>query len=188
MRPLSLDFIGRRRSRSRRLIIMSLLSGLSALAVSLALSYKQSAKEVNALADELRKRDDTSRQVKPPPLTLQQLEVEQASSKEAMAVVGKLSTPWDALFRIFESIVDEDTVLLALDPQPVNGEIQVTAESRNFPAMLAYVKRLRESPSLRDVYVSSHEVQQQDPQHPVRFVINARWDTTVTAENASKRR
>ena len=39
--------------------------------------------------------------------------------------------------------------------------------------MFSFVRRLGEAPLLADVHLVSHQVQREDPQHPVQFSIQA---------------
>jgi hypothetical protein len=41
--------------------------------------------------------------------------------------------------------------------------------------VLEYLRFLGAQPKLANVYLQSHQLQQQDPQHPVRFVLGAAW-------------
>lgn len=168
------------------LVTSALMIILSSIALYLGIVYVQTSRDIATMNAELVRRKEMRHTKEAVPPNAQQLELEKAQNKEANEVIDRLSTPWDTLFRIFESTVDEDTVLLELEPQADQNEVQVTAESRNFSTMLDFVRRLQESPSLHDVYVSSHQVQQQDPQHPVRFVVNAKWDRTLRDQPAKK--
>jgi hypothetical protein len=41
--------------------------------------------------------------------------------------------------------------------------------------VLQYLRFLAARPALADVYLQSHDLQKQDPQRPVRFVLSAEW-------------
>src|SRR3546814_13332811 len=45
--------------------------------------------------------------------------------------------------------------------------------------MLEYLRQVRKAPALRDAYLVSHQFNLQDPQKPVRFVIEGRWQDDV---------
>lgn len=93
----------------------------------------------------------------------------------ASRVIDKLDLPWDSLFAAVESAFNQQATLLAIEPDAETRQVRLTAEAKDFPAMLDYLKQLQQSPALRDAYLSSHQINQQDSQRPVRFVINARW-------------
>ena len=103
------------------------------------------------------------------------VEHEQSELKTMGQVTARLSLPWDALFNEIEATVDEHVTLLIVEPDAEKGALQVTAEARDLASMLAYGKRLAASARFKDALIQSHQVQAQDPQRPVRFVVAARW-------------
>jgi len=184
MRALDLDFIGRSRNRrrKRRGVILLLLS--CTLAAYIGASYYKANQQLAATTAELQRQRAANRQTEPVAVTAEQTEQIRAEIKQANKIIAKLALPWDELFRIVESSVDENTTLIALEPDAERGEVQITVEARNLAAMLDYVKRLQESPALKDVHVASHQIQQQDPQRPVRFVVSAKWDHDNAVANS----
>lgn len=109
------------------------------------------------------------------PAQKQALEQLDSELKLASAIIGRLSMPWDDLFYEVEMAVDEQVSLLNVEPDTEKRELRITAEAKNLMAMLEYQKRLSTSELFRNVHVTSHQIQQQDPQKPVRFVVNAQW-------------
>ncbi|MTV40557.1 PilN domain-containing protein [Duganella radicis] len=110
--------------------------------------------------------------------TRQNAEVLSAKDEEikyANRVIDRLALPWDRLFNEMENTVDADVVLLDVAPDAERGRISFTSETRDLSTMLNYERRLAQSPLLRDVVIQSHQVQIQDPQKPVRFVVAADW-------------
>jgi Tfp pilus assembly protein PilN len=99
----------------------------------------------------------------------------QAEINYANRVIDRLALPWDRLFNEMENTVDSQVVLLGVEPDAERGRISFTSEARDLSAMLSYERRLGGSALLRDVHVQSHQVQIQDPQRPVRFVVGATW-------------
>lgn len=93
----------------------------------------------------------------------------------ANRIIERLDTPWDALFDAVEHAFGEQVTLLNVEPDTERREVRLTAEAKDMTAMLEYVKQVRQSPVLKDAYLASHQINQQDPLRPVRFVVNARW-------------
>jgi len=93
----------------------------------------------------------------------------------ARHVIEQLDTPWPTLFAAVETAYDDNVTLLGVEPEPERREVRLLAEAKDAEAMLAYVRQVRQSPVLRDAWLVNHQVNQQDPLHPVRFTINARW-------------
>ncbi len=93
----------------------------------------------------------------------------------ARHVIEQLDAPWPTLFAAVETAYDDNVTLLGVEPEPERREVRLLAEAKDAEAMLAYVRQVRQSPVLRDAWLVNHQVNQQDPLHPVRFTINARW-------------
>ena len=93
----------------------------------------------------------------------------------ANRVIEKLDRPWDALFAAVEGATGDQSALLGIEPDPETRQVHLTAEAKSFSAMLDYLKQVRQSPVLQSAYLVSHQINQQDPQKPVRFTIDAPW-------------
>jgi Tfp pilus assembly protein PilN len=95
--------------------------------------------------------------------------------QRAKGVIQQLTLPWEKMFAAIESSDDKGVALLTIQPDAEKRHITVGGEAKNLLIMLDYVRRLETSGALTHVYVTSHEVQQQDPQKPVRFMLEASW-------------
>jgi len=95
--------------------------------------------------------------------------------QRAKAVIQHLTLPWTRLFAAIESTDKQNVALLAVQPDASKRRITIGGEAKNLAAMLEYVRSLEKSGMLSRVYVTSHEVQRQDPQHAVRFMLEASW-------------
>jgi hypothetical protein len=95
--------------------------------------------------------------------------------KRANEVIDQLALPWDQLFAAVEGAAGKDVALLAIQPDKRKREVTIGGEAKNVAAMLDYMRRLNESKPLRKVDLLSHQIQQQDPQKPVRFNLSAKW-------------
>lgn len=98
-----------------------------------------------------------------------------AEIKRANEVIDQLALPWDQLFAAVEGAAGKDVALLAIQPDKRKGEVAIGGEAKNVAAMLDYMRRLNEAKQLRKVDLLSHQIQQQDPQKPVRFNLSAKW-------------
>jgi Tfp pilus assembly protein PilN len=97
----------------------------------------------------------------------------QAESKAAELVVRQLTVPWAALIATLEKAATRDTALLQLQPDADQRRLRLTAEARDREAMFAYVQRLEGSSALAEVHLVSHQVQNEDPQRPIQFSVQA---------------
>jgi Tfp pilus assembly protein PilN len=95
--------------------------------------------------------------------------------KRADEILLRLKLPWNALFASVESGSMPNVALLAIESDTDKGRVKISGEARDLEAMLDYLRFLGTQPTLAEVYLQSHQVQQQDPQRPVRFVLSADW-------------
>lgn len=108
-----------------------------------------------------------------------QAPTESAQRKEEIAtangLIRQLTLPWEALFSTFELATNKDVALLSIEPDAKKRIVKVTAESKTVQGMLEYMKRLQKSPLLDEVVLQKHEVQMQDPEKPLRFIVTSVW-------------
>lgn len=95
--------------------------------------------------------------------------------KQANEILAQLGLPWEALFRDIESSAQHRVALLAIEPDASKHTVRITGEARDMNAMLAYIQFLQQKSSLRNVYLHSHQIDQQVAEKPVRFTIGATW-------------
>ncbi len=95
--------------------------------------------------------------------------------KQANEVLRKLTMPWEKLFQAVEAPAGKDVTLLALAPDAEKQVVKINGEAKDFDAVLQYITDLEEREEFGQVYLQSHQVQQQDPDKPVRFSLLATW-------------
>ena len=93
--------------------------------------------------------------------------------KSAESVVRQLALPWASLIQAIEQSATREVAILQLQPDAETRTVKLTAEARSRAAMFDYLRRLGAAPGLADVYVVSHQVQRDDPQHPIQFSLQA---------------
>jgi Tfp pilus assembly protein PilN len=99
----------------------------------------------------------------------------------ARLVTQQLTLPWGVLFEAVEQSATGRVALLSLRPETSQNLVRITAETRDFADAVEFVRRLEATRRLRSVHLASHQVQEQDPQRPIRFVVVG----TLVAEEAS---
>ena len=93
------------------------------------------------------------------------------------SVMADLSLPWEPLFRTLEKLNDTgDIRLIALEPNPRQHKLRITAESADTGIMLLYVEKLGRQSIFKDVFLLTHEQTGNSPM-PVRFVVEAAWQS-----------
>ncbi len=98
--------------------------------------------------------------------------------KHANEVLNKITLPWDALFQAVEWSSGKDVALLAMEPNAERHVVRISAEAKNIPALMSYLRHLEEQKIFNSVYLQSHQVQQRNPEKPVRFTLVATWIVT----------
>ena len=104
------------------------------------------------------------------PIPKEKLEEE---TRSAEAVVRQLTLPWASLIGTIEQAATREVAILQLQPDAETRVLRLTAETRQRETMFDFVRRLSASQGLADVHLVSHQVQREDPLHPVQFSIQA---------------
>lgn len=164
MRPLALNHQAPRRTASPRALNALVLLAL-ACNVACGLYYEELAGRRQALL---------APPPSPSPAARRGPDL-QAELRRAGDSVRALSLPWSDVFGAIEGAGSADVSLLAIDPMPDKRVVKLHAEARNMDAVLAYLRALSGSAALASVSLQSHQVQQGDPQHPVRFLVLLEW-------------
>ena len=94
-------------------------------------------------------------------------------ARAAEAVVRQLTLPWAALLGAIEQSATREVAILQLQPDAEQRLVRLLAEARHREAMFEYLRRLSSARALADVHLVSHQVQQNDPQHPIQFAVQA---------------
>ena len=95
--------------------------------------------------------------------------------RTAQAVSKTLMTPWARLLESLGSTGDLGVALLSMEPSVAKRSVRLTAEARNWESMLRYLAALQHDGRLSAVSLVSHQLQQQAPGTPIRFVVQAEW-------------
>ncbi len=94
---------------------------------------------------------------------------------QANRLAAELRAPWGELLSTFETQGGPDIGLLKLEPDARTGVVRVTGHARDAKSLFAYVKSLEADARLRQVALVNHELDQDTPGRPLRFVLQAGW-------------
>jgi Tfp pilus assembly protein PilN len=97
------------------------------------------------------------------------------AEKQGETILRELTVPWQDLLAIVEDYRDHDVALIGIDQNPAQSQIRITAEAKDFDAMIAYLKYLQRSVLLREAVLNSHLVETNVAGTPVRFQVTAIW-------------
>ncbi|HEU5176653.1 MAG TPA: PilN domain-containing protein [Burkholderiales bacterium] len=97
-----------------------------------------------------------------------------ASPQEVAAAretVERLALPWDDLFSAIESAASDKVALAAIEPDPRNGTVTISGDSKDYLAALSYVLNLSNTDGLARVQLVRHEQKNEG----VSFAVSAAW-------------
>ena len=176
MKPARIDFapptLYRSLALARPVTWLAVAAGL-ALCIGAAVMAQRSAMQASHWEA---KRQAAIVQHAPSPAraTTQPIPAGQATAVNTM--VARLNVPWRDLFQSIESATTSERIaLLEITPDPARHTLKGTAEARNSEDMLAYMTRLAAQPFFTNVTLTSHEINLQDPNRPLRFQFAAQW-------------
>jgi Tfp pilus assembly protein PilN len=164
---LDLDYAVRR--SSKHLPGLALLAVAAALAVWLGLERAVALREADTLQGQL---DRVARK----PNAASRLDPRLAREvRQANEVLVRMSAPWERLFAAIEAASNPRIALLALNPDPKSGKIELTGEAAERAALVEYLDALRQQPALKNVYLLSEQATVQGAPRALRFVVTATW-------------
>ena len=67
--------------------------------------------------------------------------------------------------------------LLAQPPEPDAGKrlVRVSGEAKDSAALFAYIRILQANKAMTSVYLKHQQVQEHNPERPIRFTLDASW-------------
>ena len=89
--------------------------------------------------------------------------------------IHQLNLPWDILFTQLESAKSDGVALLGIEPNAKSNAIKVEGEAKDYAAMIQYVRSLSKQGVLQGVYLTEHKMDDQNPDKPVHFTLEASW-------------
>jgi len=91
--------------------------------------------------------------------------------------IRRLNLPWETIFAALNAASTPEVALLSLEPDASAGVVHLIGEARSTEAMLALQHGLEAQPGIASAVVSRHELRGDSPGAPVRFSLEARWET-----------
>jgi hypothetical protein len=107
-------------------------------------------------------------------------EVDEHQNKEladAKKIGTSLNLAWGQLFVAIEASMNADVTLLNITSNSSSGDLYVSGNARNFKSILTFVQALKDqwtqAQDLSLVYLSSHQLEEQNSLRSIRFAVNA---------------
>lgn len=98
-----------------------------------------------------------------------------AEIKAANEVIMQLTLPWNELFNALEETNTSDIALLGIEPDSRKRVVRLSGEAKNATALLEYIRLLQANKAMSSVYLRRQQVEEQNPEKPVRFTLDASW-------------
>lgn len=173
MRALDLDF--RRQNRSAQWLGMALLLAGLASALAAGAQYRHLAGELPAAEASLHQSGTVARGQSAATHSSGVRPQDSQEMKRATEVAFALKLPWNDLFASVEAANTPNVALLSIESDTGKRQVKIAGEAKDMDSMLDYLRFIAAQPKLANAYLQSHQLQQQDPQRPVRFVLGADW-------------
>lgn len=133
--------------------------------------FREAEQEAARLVQEIEARQQTLKSVK---TKADKPGLPERSVLAINQAITRLNLPWDDFFAIFEAERREHVALLALEPDSQQG-LRVIAEAKTPADMTDFIATLASEKRLSDVKLVKHEINDQDPNLPIRFQVEAQW-------------
>jgi hypothetical protein len=94
-----------------------------------------------------------------------------AARATRMRVSAQLAYSWQPTFDALAAARSSKIALVSLDAIQNKSQLKLVGEARQLADAIAFIESLQQQPGIRRAALTEHEVQADDPQHPVRFNI-----------------
>lgn len=109
------------------------------------------------------------------PVAARQPSVPAAQAAAVNEIILRLNLPWGALRDAVQAATTPNVALLALEPDARKHSLRISAEARGSDEMIDYVEQLQRQDWFSGVALAHHEINDLDPNHPMRFQVDAQW-------------
>jgi hypothetical protein len=97
----------------------------------------------------------------------------------AAQIDTQLQLPWNDFLQAIESSNMPSVALLGVEAQGSARVLHLVGEAKEIEDVLAYVKKLRASPALHDVFLAGQEEKLVGAVKVIRFTVDATWGAAI---------
>jgi Tfp pilus assembly protein PilN len=178
MKPMDIDFAPTSWQRSLAQI-HPLSWGLLVLALIFSLFVLMTAKNITAQRQEQQqelqnKQSRLFRRAPPPPPVPRRTTPEPQVRAVNLAIL-QLNLPWRDLLNALEDGTPKTIAFISIEPDAKKQALKGVAEAADSEAMLDFISQLKQQKFFDQVNLSKHEINEQDPNKPLRFQFEAHW-------------
>lgn len=109
------------------------------------------------------------------PVEVARVAIPAAQASFVNGAILQLNLPWRELQDAVLAATPHTVALVAMEPDARKRLLKITAETKTSDDMVAYVEALKEQDSFSGVLLTRHEINEQDPNRPLRFQLEATW-------------
>ena len=102
-----------------------------------------------------------------------------ADAPAVQRAATQLGLPWSRLLSEMESHADTTISLLGIEVNGLARSARITGEAKTMNDVVAYIRRLRESPLISAAALSAHEEKMDGAVRLVRFTLDISWGGPV---------
>ncbi|NRR31582.1 hypothetical protein HSX11_15505 [Oxalobacteraceae bacterium] len=178
MSRMRIDFAPRSLRRALYLTHPAWLAGgVLALALCAAAAYggAQLLEQRQAREQQLRHLRERQAALSKAPAPLAKIVIPEAQATFVNGAIAQLNLPWRDLQEALLAATPPTVALLTLEPDAHKQVLRLNAETRNSDDMIAYIEQLKQQELFSGVLLTRHEINEQDPNRPLRFQVEAHW-------------
>lgn len=126
-------------------------------------------------AHQLRHVQERAAAISARPVEVAQVAIPEAQATFVNGAIMQLNLPWRELQDAVAAATPRSVALVAMEPDPRKRVLKLTAETKTSDDMVAYVAELKQQELFSGVMLTRHEINEQDPNRPLRFQLEATW-------------
>lgn len=89
--------------------------------------------------------------------------------------IAQLNVPWSDVLDALEHATNDKVALLQVTPDTRKAGLKLTAETKASADMVAYIEMLKQQDLFTSIVLEKHEINEQDPNKPLRFQLQVQW-------------
>ena len=124
---------------------------------------------------ELRHVQERAAAISARPVEVARVAIPEGQAAFVNGAILQLNLPWRELQDAVTAATPRNVALVAMEPDPRKQVLKITAETKNSDDMVAYVAELKQQELFSGVMLTRHEINEQDPNRPLRFQLEATW-------------
>ena len=178
LKSMRIDFAPRSARRTlHHLPLLAVAAGLAGLLLCMgaALGGYQLIEQQRARAHQLNHLRKRQAALSAAPVAVAVTAIPEAQAAFVNGAILQLNLPWRELQDAVAAATPRNVALLVLEPDARKHLLKITAEAKNSDDMITYIEELKQQELFTGVLLTRHEINEQDPNRPLRFQLEAQW-------------